>query len=92
MTRDEFLTRLADEIAVKVPRRQWSKLGHGFEETECHDTGLAGKLRLGRLGKQLVAVEEASPTHLAVRALSSASAARTFVQERLAAYDRMWDG
>lgn len=92
MTRDEFLTRLAGQPAVKVTRRQWSMLGKGFEEDESHDTGLAGTLRLGRLEGRLVAVEEATATHLAVRALASAKAARSFVDQRLQAYDRMWDG
>jgi hypothetical protein len=40
----------------------------------------------------LVAVEEATPTHLAVRRLASRKAARAFVKDRKEAYDRLWDG
>ncbi len=72
-----------------MPQR---RLGRGFDETEAHDTGIAGMLRVGRRDGMLVAVEEATPTHLAVRRLGSQKKAQEFVEARLDAYDRLWDG
>lgn len=92
MSLTELMAALDQAPAVKLARKDWPGLRRHFTQTEEHDTGLAGMLRVGKLSGKLVAVEEATPTHLAVRALPSAARARTFVQERLAAYDRMWDG
>jgi len=81
----------AGEIAA-VPRRDWKALGRDFAQSEAHGTGVAGTLRIGRLGGILVAVEEADDKRLAVRPLASRKAARNFVKARLEAYDRLWDG
>ncbi|MBD3221821.1 hypothetical protein GF314_11325 [bacterium] len=92
MTVEEFRKALTREPAVKVARKEWRRLGRGFDESQAHDTGIAGMLRVGRLDGLLVAVEEATPTHLAVRRLGSQEKARQFVEARLDAYDRLWDG
>jgi hypothetical protein len=57
-----------------------------------HDTSIAGHIRiLGFDG--LVLVQEQTPEgELFVRQLPSEEAARRFVDARLAAYERMWDG
>jgi hypothetical protein len=92
MTTKELEAALDKQPAVKVARHEWPKLGEGFVENEVHDTGCGGLLRVGKLGRRLVAVEEATPTHLAVRALHGRREAARFVQSRLDAYDRLWDG
>ncbi len=92
MTHKQFTATLAAGEVVAVHRRDWPRLGRDFEEREAHATGVAGVLRLGRLDGRLVAVEEADAERLAVRPLSSLRDARDFVAERLAAYDRLWDG
>ena len=92
MTRKQLLATLQAGKVAAVPRQQWPTLGRDFVESESHSTGMAGALRIGRFGAYLVAVEEADAGLTAVRPLPSRSAARSFVQQRLAAYDRLWDG
>ncbi|MEZ4387566.1 MAG: hypothetical protein R3D98_08310 [Candidatus Krumholzibacteriia bacterium] len=92
MTLADVMAGLAKADVVKVPRRDWPRLRRDFQETAAYETGLAGTLRIGKLEGTLVAVEEATAAHLAIRALRTTARARTFVKERLAAYDRMWDG
>lgn len=92
MTKKQMDATLAVGGVAAVPRRDWARLGRGFEERDSHATGLAGTLRIGRLDGRLVAVEEADAARLAVRPLASLRAATEFVAARLAAYDRLWDG
>jgi len=92
MTIQKLLTTLESGRVAAVSRREWSTLGREFAESEAHETGIAGKLRLGKIGGRLVAVEEVEPDLVAVRPLASAKAATRFVKARIDAYDRLWDG
>lgn len=92
MTLQQLLTTLESGRVAAVSRREWSTLGRGFVESEVHETGIAGELRIGKIGGRLVAVEQAKPDIVAVRPLASAKAAARFVEARIAAYDRFWDG
>lgn len=92
MTLRELMQILADDKVAPVRTREWRRLEGGFVESESHDTGIAGPLRIGRFGGRLVAVEQAGGDLLAVRPLASRSAARAFVESRLEAYERFWDG
>ena len=90
------LARLLRDLAagkvVALSPAAWEKLAAEFEELERHRTGLAGDLVIVRRQDRLAAVEQADPKTRAVRPLASPAAARDFVRERLAAYDRLWDG
>jgi hypothetical protein len=92
MTHKQLLATLASGKVAAVPRQNRPALARNFVESESHSTGIAGLLRIGRIGDKLVAVEEADAGLIAVRPLASAKAAASFVQQRLAAYDRLWDG
>jgi len=92
MTLAELQTILDRGEVAPVPARAWSRLAAEFQETESHDTGLKGKLRLGTLAGRLVAVEEPDRTVRAVRGFRTRKAAADFVRARLEAYDRIWDG
>ena len=82
MTIQQLLTTLKSGRVAAVSRREWSTLGREFAESEAHETGIAGKLRLGKIGGRLVAVEEVEPDLVAVRPLASAKAATRFASSR----------
>ena len=93
MTLRGLMKDLAGSPAVKVARSTWDRaIEDAFEETEQHDLGLGHGLRLGKLDGQLVAVEEATDLHLAVRRLRSKKEGRELVAKRQDAYECMWDG
>ena len=92
MTRKQLFSVLNSGQVAAVSLQDWQTIGRGFDERESYFTGIAGTLRLGSLGEHLVVVEEADANLLAVRPLGSPEAASSFVQHRLAAYDRLWDG
>ena len=71
---------------------EWEGVADRFEVLEIHDTKLAGRLQLVRDGRGFAAVERPGPGRRVVRRFGGESEARVFVEERLATYDRMWDG
>ncbi len=71
---------------------EWAVLADQFATIESHDTCLAGELRIISTAAGPAAVEQPKPDRRVVRLLSDEAEVRRFVQERLEAYDRMWDG
>ena len=92
MTARQLQARLAAGEIAELTRAAWERLAAGFEVRERHDTRLAGELLVVRGPAGLAAVERPEPGRRVVRPLASAAAVRAFVKERLAAYDRLWDG
>ena len=92
MTLEELGKRLAEGGIVPLAVEDWDALAPSFESLERHDTGMAGTLAILRGPMGLVAVEEPARGQRAVRSLADHAAARAFVEERLATYDRMWNG
>ena len=88
----ELTARLMDERIVPLTHAEWEAVAATFEEVERHDTGVAGELLIVRGASGLAAVEEPKSAQRVVRTLPDEGAARAFVRERMAQYERMWDG
>ncbi|UCF20316.1 MAG: hypothetical protein JSU87_02590 [Gemmatimonadota bacterium] len=92
MTADELDLRLEVERIVPVAASEWSAVAERFEEMERHPTGVAGDIVIIQVAAGLAAVEQSSPAERVVRRLGGPDEARRFVEQRLEAYERMWDG
>jgi hypothetical protein len=92
MVERELRQRLDSKRIVTLSASEWERVAGEFEILESHDTKLAGLLLLVRHGERLVAVERPGPGRRVLRRLDDEEEARTFIRERLASYDRMWDG
>ncbi len=92
MTGAELERRLAAERVVALDAREVEDLlGHAHVVHEV-DTGIAGAIRVLELD-DLVLIQEHTQDRLpVVRRVPDLAAARRFVDDRLATYDRMWDG
>ncbi len=62
------------------------------ETLRAEDTTISGTIRLLRSGEEWLVLEEAPRGRLLLRRYADRAAADAFVDRRLAAYDRMWDG
>jgi hypothetical protein len=92
MPAESILTPLeGGEIVVTTPS-EWEAVSRDFEVLEEHDTYFAGTLRILRGPSGLVALEEPRRTERVLRPLRDPDHVRAFVADRLAAYERMWDG
>jgi hypothetical protein len=89
---DELERHLSAERIVPLTAGEWAALADALDEVERHHTMVAGDLLVIRTGPGLAAVERPTPDERVVRLLGEESAVRTFVAERMAQYERMWDG
>jgi hypothetical protein len=84
--------RLARERITELSAAEWERVADRFEVLESHDTRLAGLLLLVRDDGGFAAVERPGPGRRVVRRLEDEQQARSFIEERLETYERMWDG
>lgn len=95
---DELLERLAAGAVVPVDDEDWRQWRPAFTVVEETETVMAGTQRLvrwpvpGTRRRGWALVEEPEPGLLAVRPLRDEKEARALIADRLAAYERMWDG
>ncbi len=89
---DDLLETLDRGDVAPVRWRDWERFRDRFRQSSSHDTGSHGKIRVGRMAGRVVAVERADDRLRAVRAFDDRSEAKAFVEDRLAQYDRFWDG
>jgi hypothetical protein len=92
MSAEELERRLADERIVPLAVNEWDLLAGEFEEVARHHTMVAGNLLVVRTRAGLAAVERPTPDVRVVRLLGDAATAQSFVEHRMAQYERMWDG
>ena len=88
-----LVDRLAAERLASVSEAEWRQRAAAFAVLERHPTCGAGDLLLVRTPVGSVAVEQPPNTDERVlRLFPDAAAAERFLADRLASYERMWDG
>ena len=89
---EEFKRRLEGGDVISLSPGEWDTLAPSFRETARRATGLAGDIILCEYGGSVLVVENPSPDAVFARLLESPEAAAAFVDKRMEAYERMWDG
>ena len=99
MTLRKLVERLEKGLVVSLSRAAWESIAAGLPQPkmlkmiETIDTGLAGQILLVQgPGPSWAIVEEPKPDERVIRPLASEAEARALIADRLAAYERMWDG
>lgn len=98
MTLKRLTEKLADGQIVPLTEAQWRPLAAAFPVVEDIDTHLAGRILLVRPAIEdkeppgWALVEDPAPGQKVVRPLRNEKEARALIADRLAAYERMWDG
>ena len=94
-----LIEKLAAGKIVPLVSGNWNDLAEEFKIVEEISTGLAGSILLIRRplpgkGKRQgwAIVEEPKPEERVIRPLKNEKEARALIADRLAAYERMWDG
>ena len=94
----ELLDALDAGAIVPLTAAAWAKLADNFPLVEDIATGLGGHILLVRrplpAGRRQgwALVEDPKPGQKVVRPLAGEKEARALIKDRLAAYERMWDG
>lgn len=95
---DDILMQLSAGIIVPLTEKQWLKLEDRFTQVETIETGMSGQIQLLRRplnkGKKLgwAFVEQPKDGQRVIRPFKNEKEARALIQDRLGAYERMWDG
>lgn len=90
---DAELERIFREKRITVlSRNQWERIEPKFEVLERHDTGAKGEILVVKQGDALAIVEQPKPGEFVLRPMEGKDRVTIFVEQRLAAYDRIWDG
>ncbi len=98
MKTEALLEKLKAGEIVPLKLSQWEDVAGGFEVRDTIETGMAGQILLvrrpvpGAKRPGWALVEEPTPVQRVVRPMASEKEARALIRERLAAYERMWDG
>lgn len=92
MDASELAAATAAGRVVRLAADAWSAIEPAFARVERHDTRLRGHLTVYARPGGFLVVEEPASRERAVRALATADDVRRFVDARLEAYERMWDG
>ena len=92
MTPAELERRLATERVVELDAGEVDDLLANGQVVREADTGIAGAIRILEVDGMVVVQEHTRDRRPVARRLADAAAADRFVDDRLAAYDRMWDG
>ena len=97
-TTDRLVAALADGTIVPLAEKNWHELAPHFKLVADTPTGMGGVILLVRrplpTGRKLgwALVEDSKPGEKVVRPLANEKEARALIDDRLAAYERMWDG
>ena len=85
--------RLKGQSIVVLQADELSELIESAELLREDDTCIAGKIRILRVDDRYLVQEQVPETNKVIlRELPSKAEAERLVEDRLSAYDRMWDG
>ncbi|MEN8005920.1 MAG: hypothetical protein ABFS42_02855 [Candidatus Krumholzibacteriota bacterium] len=97
-TPEKLVVSLANGTIVPLDEGSWPGLSQAFPLVEDIDTHMSGRILLVRRpvpGKKRLGwaiVEDPAPLKKVIRPLANEKEARALIADRLAAYERMWDG
>lgn len=82
----------ARQAPETIDAATWERLEAEGEPLRSEDTSISGWIHVVRREGEVLVLEEAPRSRLLLRRFAERAAADAFVDRRLAAYDRMWDG
>lgn len=95
---EKLVADLAAGNIIPLSTDQWTGVAGTFKFVDEIPTGLGGTMLLVRrplpVGRKLgwALVEDPEPGRKVIRPLATEKEARALIADRLAAYERMWDG
>ena len=88
----ELISLLEERAVVALDQDGLNKLLELAEVIREDDTGIAGRIRILRIGECFAYQEQTPDGEILVRRMNSREAAERFLEDRLRDYDRMWNG
>lgn len=92
MVSEDAGSALARRAPEPIDAAAWQRLAAEAEPLRSEDTSISGWIHVVRREDEFLVLEEAPRGRLLLRRYADRAPAEAFVDRRLAAYDRMWDG
>ncbi len=92
MESTEVIRQIKKLAILALDRKDLEKLLDDSDTIRADDTCVAGWIRILTLGGHVLVQEEAPEGDVLIRRFDSHETAERFVEQRLATYERMWDG
>jgi hypothetical protein len=92
MTKSDILTKFQKQSVIEISREDLASLLKKAAVLRSENTGMAGWCRILSLEGGLLFQEETPRGEILVRQMNSREVADQLAEERLATYERMWDG
>lgn len=92
MTKSDLLAKLKSQNVIEISRADLASLLDKAAVLRSEDTGMAGWCRILSLEGCLLFQEETPQGEILVRKMNSRKVANQLAEDRLATYERMWDG
>jgi len=89
---DELLERLGRAPVTVIDGDELAVLSERAATLRDDDTCVAGRIRVLRVAGRVVVQEQTPDGEILLREAASEAEAARFVDDRLAVYERMWDG
>ncbi len=95
---EDVLMQLTTGVIVPLTEKQWMLMEGRFTAVDTIETGLSGQIQLlrhptsGSKKTGWAFVEQPKDGQRVIRPFKNEKEARALIQDRLAAYERMWDG
>ena len=92
MTKSDLLAKIQKQSVIEISRADLASLLENAAVLRSEDTGLSGLCRILSWEGVLLFQEETPRGEVLIREMNSRKAADQLMADRLATYDRMWDG
>jgi len=92
MTKSDLLAKIQKQSVIEISRADLASLLENAAVLRSEDTGLSGLCRILSWEGFLLFQEETPRGEVLVREMNSRKAADQLMADRLAIYERMWDG
>jgi len=88
----DVIQQIESQAIIALDAEDLPMLIEASDTIRADDTCVAGWIRILSLGGHVLVQEQTSEGEVLLRRLSSRDSAEEFVEHRLTAYERMWDG
>ncbi len=92
MDAERVLSRLDGAAVIVVSSEELAAVKAVGEVVRAHDTSVSGPLEILEVGERVLVYEEMEDGRMLLRRMVNRQVADALVDDRLEAYDRMWDG
>ncbi len=92
MQLEMIFNELGENKYMVLPFGEFERIRSEFETVSERDTLLRGSIWILRRGETFIVAETPRPDEVVLHLVDWQGEARAFVQDRMDAYDRMWDG